>query len=72
MVALLVFFLALAWVALRFYEEPMRAWLNARARRRAGTGRTLARRGFSQKTEPPAVRLRRTAGGSTKLMVIGY
>jgi peptidoglycan/LPS O-acetylase OafA/YrhL len=34
MAALIVFLLALAWVALRFYDEPVRTWLNARARRR--------------------------------------
>lgn len=32
--ALLLFVLALSWVALRFYDEPVRAWLSARARRR--------------------------------------
>lgn len=34
MAALVVFLLALAWAALRFYDEPIRAWLSARARRR--------------------------------------
>jgi peptidoglycan/LPS O-acetylase OafA/YrhL len=33
MAALIVFLLVLAWAALRFYDEPVRAWLNARARR---------------------------------------
>ncbi|AMJ64150.1 acyltransferase family protein [Hymenobacter sp. PAMC 26628] len=35
MAGLLVFFLALAWAALRFYDEPVRAWLSARTRRAA-------------------------------------
>lgn len=35
MAALPVFFLALTWVALRFYDEPVRAWLSVRAHRRA-------------------------------------
>ncbi|NML64797.1 acyltransferase [Hymenobacter sp. RP-2-7] len=30
--ALLAFFLLLAWVAVRFYDEPVRAWLSARFR----------------------------------------
>jgi peptidoglycan/LPS O-acetylase OafA/YrhL len=30
--ALLLFFLLLAWVAVRFYDEPVRAWLSARYR----------------------------------------
>ena len=34
MAALIVFLLLLAWAALRFYDEPVRAWLTARARRR--------------------------------------
>lgn len=34
MTALIVFLLVLAWAALRFYDEPVRAWLSARARRR--------------------------------------
>lgn len=33
MVALIAFLLVLAWAALRFYDEPLRAWLSARARR---------------------------------------
>ncbi|MBF9238621.1 acyltransferase [Hymenobacter sp. BT683] len=32
MVGLTGFFVALAWAALRFYDEPVRAWLNARHR----------------------------------------
>ena len=34
MAALIIFLLLLAWAALRFYDEPVRAWLSARARRR--------------------------------------
>jgi peptidoglycan/LPS O-acetylase OafA/YrhL len=33
MVVLILFVMALAWAALRFYDEPVRAWLSARARR---------------------------------------
>lgn len=29
---LVIFFIGLAWVALRFYDEPVRAWLGARTR----------------------------------------
>ncbi|MFD1469326.1 acyltransferase family protein [Hymenobacter caeli] len=32
--ALVVFFVGLAWVVLRLYDEPVRAWLGARFRRR--------------------------------------
>ncbi len=34
MAALVVSLIGLAWVALRWYDEPVRAWLSARARRR--------------------------------------
>jgi peptidoglycan/LPS O-acetylase OafA/YrhL len=33
MAVLIVFLIGLAWMALHFYDEPVRAWLNARARR---------------------------------------
>lgn len=35
---LLLLFVVLAWLALRFYDEPVRAWLGARARRAAPAG----------------------------------
>lgn len=34
MAVLVVFLIGLAWAALRWYDEPVRAWLSARARRR--------------------------------------
>jgi peptidoglycan/LPS O-acetylase OafA/YrhL len=34
MAGLVLFLLVLAWAALRFYDEPVRAWLSARARRK--------------------------------------
>jgi peptidoglycan/LPS O-acetylase OafA/YrhL len=34
MVALIGFLIGLAWLALRYYDEPVRAWLQARVRRR--------------------------------------
>jgi peptidoglycan/LPS O-acetylase OafA/YrhL len=33
MAALIAFLLLIAWAALRFYDEPIRAWLSARVRR---------------------------------------
>jgi peptidoglycan/LPS O-acetylase OafA/YrhL len=34
MAGLVLFLLVMAWAALRFYDEPVRAWLSARARRK--------------------------------------
>lgn len=74
MVALSVFFLALTWVSPALLRRA-RAGLAQRPRPRLPPGRvdtgcTVARWGCNQKKPPPSIRLRRTAGEPTKLMII--